>query len=408
MGTSFERTPLEFYANLSVKNPTKIVLLVLDGLAGLPKEEGDLTELESANTPNLDKLASKSICGLHTPVGPGIIPGSGPAHLGLFGYDPIRYQVGRGVLSALGTGFDLQSNDVAARGNFCTVDDDGVVTDRRAGRIPTEKNEEICKLLRDIKIPGVELFISTVKEYRALFVLRGEKLSGEISATDPQAVGLKPLPAKAMKPDAELTAKLVNQFLQEARKKLVNQHPANMLLLRGFSKHPDWPNFEEVFNVRAAAIAAYPMYRGVAKLVGMTALDAGQTVESEFETLEKNWDKFDFFFVHIKKTDSYGEDGNFEKKVGLIEKIDAMIPRLLNMNPDVLWVTGDHSTPAIMKSHGFQPVPTMIWSRLCRPDSVQAFGERACITGGLGPRIPSHHLLPIAMANAGRLEKFGA
>ena len=408
MGTSFERTPLEFYENLSVNNSTKIVLLVMDGLAGLPNEEGGLTELEKANTPNLDKLASKSICGLHSPVGAGIIPGSGPAHLGLFGYDPIRYQVGRGVLSALGTGFDLQSNDVAARGNFCTVDDDGVVTDRRAGRIPTEKNEEICKLLREIKLPNVDLFISTVKEYRALFVLRGENLSGEVSATDPQAVGLKPLSAKALNPVAEHTADLVNQFIQEARRKLASQHPANMLLLRGFSKHPDWPNFEKVFNVKAAAIAAYPMYRGVAKLVGMNALDAGQTVESEFETLKSNWDQFDFFFVHIKKTDSYGEDGNFEKKVALIEEIDALIPRLLNLNPDVLMVTGDHSTPAIMKSHGFQPVPVMIWSKLCRPDSVQTFGERSCITGGLGPRIPSHQLMPIAMANAGRLEKFGA
>lgn len=408
MDTGNERTPLGFYSQLFEKNDSKIVLLVMDGLGGLPKDEGGLTELETANTPNMDKLARKSICGLHTPVGPGIIPGSGPAHLGLFGYDPIHYQVGRGVLSALGIGFDLQADDIAARGNFCTVDKNGIITDRRAGRIGSEKNRELCEILRAIEMPPVQIFLETVKEYRILFVVRGENLSAEISATDPQDIGEKPLQAKALVPEAEHSAALVNQFIKEAGKKLAGHYPANMLLLRGFSKRPDWPNFEEVFKVRAAAIAAYPMYRGVAKLVGMNPLDAGQTVANEFDALKQNWDSYDFFFVHVKKTDSYGEDGKFDDKVCLIEEVDSFIPHLLDLKPDVFIVTGDHSTPALMKSHGFQPVPVMIWSRYCRPDNVGKFGERDCIQGGLGPRIPSHHLLPIAMTNAGRLEKFGA
>jgi 2,3-bisphosphoglycerate-independent phosphoglycerate mutase len=399
---------LEFVRGLVEANHRKIVLLVMDGLGGLPMELGGRTELETAYTPNLDKLAMQGICGLHQAVAPGITPGSGPSHLALFGYDPVKYQVGRGVLSALGIDFDLKPGDVAARGNFCTLDDQGLVADRRAGRIPTEKNQELSALLRQIELPGVELFVQTVKEYRLLLVLRGEGLSGEVADTDPQELGAEPLAPEALAPEAEETARLVGQFLDQARDVLASHHPANMVLLRGFSTLPDWPSFEEVFGLRAGAIAAYPMYRGVAKLVGMDVLDTGAQFVDEFDTLEAHWDDYDFFFLHIKPTDSAGEDGDFHRKAQVIEEVDALVPRLLALEPDVVIVTGDHSTPALLKYHSWHPVPVLLWSEHCRADGVDRFGERACMAGGLGPRIPAHHLMPIALANALRLAKFGA
>ncbi|MFW5810593.1 MAG: 2,3-bisphosphoglycerate-independent phosphoglycerate mutase, partial [Thermodesulfobacteriota bacterium] len=331
-----------------------------------------------------------------------------PSHLALFGYDPIRYQVGRGVLAALGIQFDLQDGDVAARGNFCTVDSNGKVTDRRAGRIPTERNQELCKKLRKIEIPGVEIFIETVKEYRFLLVMRGENLSGELADTDPQSTGLKPLPPKPIASEAEHTADLVKQFIEKAGEVLSNDAPANMVLMRGFSKKPDWPTFPEVFGVRSAAIAAYPMYRGVSRLVGMDILETGEKLADEIETLEKHWKDYDFFYFHVKKIDSAGEDGDFDRKVSLIESVDASVPRIMKLNPDVVLVTGDHSTPSFMKYHSWHPVPVLLWSKYCRNDPVNRFGERACMAGGLGPRIPATDLMPLMMANAGRLEKFGA
>lgn len=387
---------------------TKIVLLVIDGLGGLPREFDNLTELETANTPNLDLLASKGICGLQQPANSGITPGSGPGHLSLFGYDPIKYQVGRGVLSALGVDFELKPQDVAARGNFCTINNNGLITDRRAGRISTEKNQELCKLLKEINLPDVELFVETVKEYRLLLVLRGEQLSDMIIDTDPQKIGKKPLQPMSFSPDAEKTANLIKQFLNEAGKVLKDKHPANMILLRGFSKKPDWPSIKDVFGLKGAAIASYPMYRGLAKLLGMQILETGQTVEDEFNTLANNWNKFDFFYLHIKRSDSAGEDGDFNRKVATIEETDNQISKLIELNPDVIIVTGDHSTPSLLKSHSWHPVPVLLKSKYCRSDKVDHFGERSCMTGGLGPRIPAVNLMPLALANAMRLKKFGA
>lgn len=399
---------LEFVSKLVKKNNSKIVMLVMDGIGGLPRQSDNLTELEFANTPNLDVLAKKSVCGLQQPVGTGITPGSGPGHLGIFGYDPIKYQVGRGVLAALGIDFDLQPGDVAARGNFCTIDENGNVTDRRAGRIPTEKNQELCNILREIDIPGVEVFVKTVKEHRCLLVLRGEGLSGKLIDTDPQMIGKQPLQPKSRSPDGQKTVDLVNQFLEQTKNVLADQHPANMILLRGFSKKPNWPTFEEAFGLKSAAIAGYPMYKGLAKLLDMDILETGITINDEFTTLEENWNDYDFFYLHVKKTDSYGEDGNFDKKISIIEETDKEIPRLLNLNPDVIIVTGDHSTPSLMKAHSWHPVPALLWSKNCRPDKVEQFGERACMTGGLGNRLPAIDLIPLALANTMRLEKFGA
>ncbi|MFU8827640.1 MAG: 2,3-bisphosphoglycerate-independent phosphoglycerate mutase [Brevefilum sp.] len=390
-----------------VKN--KIVLLVMDGLGGLPIEPGGKTELETAKTPNMDALAEKSMLGLHEGIRSGITPGSGPAHLALFGYDPVKYVVGRGVLSALGIDFDLNEKDIAARGNFCTVDEEGKVTDRRAGRIPTEVTERLCQLLSEnINIPGVEVFLKPVKEYRFLLVMRGEGLRANIQETDPQTEGKKPLIAKALDAESEKAAQLVQEFVRQAEQILADESPANMFLLRGFAQLPNWPKFPDALNLKAIAIAMYPMYRGVAKLVGMDSPAAAQSYEEEIDMLEHYWDAYDFFFVHIKKTDSYGEDGNFNAKVHEIEKVDALLPRILSLDPSVLIITGDHSTPCLMKQHSWHPVPVLFHSKLCRPDGIASFGERACLGGGLGVRFPAYELMSLAMAYAGRLEKFGA
>lgn len=388
---------------------SKIVLLVMDGLGGLPLTPEGKTELETAHKPNMDALAKRSVLGLHHSVPFSITPGSGQAHLGLFGYDPVKYEIGRGVLSALGVDFDLGPHDIAARGNFCSVDENGIITDRRAGRIPTEVGERLCKLLKEnVKLPGVELFLTPEKEYRFVFVLRGEGLSGEVSDTDPQATGRPPYIAEATAPEGQRTAGLVREFVRQGNEILKNEHPANSFVMRGFAAMPKWDQFNDVWGVNSVAIAMYPMYRGVAKVVGMKVLPPAASMEEEIEMLEQNWDQHDFFFVHIKKTDSYGEDGNFDEKVHIIEEVDQLLPRILKLDPDALIITGDHSTPAKLKSHSWHPVPTLLYAKDARPDGIAEFGERACVCGSLGPRFYATDLMPYALAHAGRLEKFGA
>ena len=398
---------LELLKELAIPSGSKIVFLIIDGLGGLPRPEDGLTELEAAHTPNLDRLAGQSICGLTVPVAPGITPGSGPGHLALFGYDPLVYEVGRGVLEALGIGFDLGPDDVAARGNFCTVDDQGRITDRRAGRIPTEKGAKLCALLRTIELPGVQVFVEPVRDYRFLLVLRGEDLSDALTETDPQRTGIPPLPVKALRPEAEPTAQLFNTWIARARELLADQRPANMVTLRGPSKDPHLPKMGEVFKLRAAAIATYPMYRGIAKLVGMEILPTGETIAEEFETLAQHWEAFDYFFLHVKKTDSAGEDGDFARKAAIIEEVDDLVPSLLALKPDVLVVTGDHSTPWSLRAHSWHPLPILLHSAYCRPDGIEAFSERACARGSLGV-FPAKHIMPLALAHALRLQKFGA
>jgi len=399
---------LNFLKSLVRPADSRILLLVIDGLGGLPMNAGEPSELEKARTPNLDDLARHGICGLHRPVGAGITPGSGPGHLALFGYDPLEYRIGRGVLSALGVDFELRPGDVAARGNFCTVDDQGIVTDRRAGRISTEKNRELCALLRKAKLDGAELFVETVKEHRFLFVLRGEGLYAAVSDTDPQVTGSDPEEARALEAEAETSASLVRRFVEHAGRSLSGSHPANMVLLRGFASLPQWPRLPDVTGMRAAAAASYPMYRGVAKLVGMELLEAGGDLDGRLDALRGGWDEHEYFFLHVKQPDSAGEDGDFERKVAEIEAVDARIPELRRLEPDVLIVTGDHSTPAKLRYHSWHPVPAVLWSARCRPDPVTRFSERECLAGALGPAFSAVDLLPLALANAGRLEKFGA
>ena len=398
---------LNLMRELAIDAETKILLLVIDGVGGLPQTPDGPTELEAAHTPNLDALAARSICGMGMPVAPGVTPGSGPGHLSLFGYDPLEYEIGRGVLEALGIGFDLQPDDLAARGNFCSLDAQGLITDRRAGRIPTEIGARLCEKLRQIQLPGIETFVDPVKEYRFMLVLRGEGLFDGLTETDPQQVGKPPLPVEPLRPEAASTAELLNRWMAEARKILADEHPANGCNLRGIAKDPGLPRLSDIYKLRCGAIATYPMYRGVAKLAGMEVLPTGETIEEEVETLKQYWSDYDFFFFHVKKTDSRGEDGDFEGKVKVIEHLDEVMPDILALEPDVVVITGDHSTPAVWKSHSWHELPVLLWSTHVRPDSVTQYGERPCMAGGLG-HIHNTDLIPLAMANAGRLAKFGA
>ena len=388
---------------------TKMVLLVLDGLGGLPQTLGGPTELEAAARPNLNRLAREGTLGQSLPVGYGITPGSGPGHLSLFGYDPLRFDIGRGVLEAFGIGVEVGEKDVAARGNFCTVDSAGLISDRRAGRVATEAARPLVEKLATIRLPGVTMEVRPVKEHRFVVVFRGQGLSAELSETDPQRTGAAPLPVRALEAQAARTAELFNRWIAEAHQLLADNRPANMITLRGFSGDPRLPKFGDIFKVRPACVAVYPMYRGVAKLVGMTTITfEGDTPGDEFAAVTRAWKDFDYFFVHIKPTDSRGEDGNFEAKVKAIEAVDQALPALLQLAPDVLVVTGDHSTPAVMKTHSFHPCPVLLWApATVRADEETTFGERACMRGGLGTFAASE-IMTLMMAHANRLAKYGA
>ncbi|HSA99266.1 MAG TPA: 2,3-bisphosphoglycerate-independent phosphoglycerate mutase [Anaerolineales bacterium] len=398
----------QFLKKLIVPAQTKIVLLILDGLGGLPLEPGGRTELETACTPNLDGLAAQSALGLTMPAGPGITVGSGPGHLAIFGYDPIEYEIGRGALEALGVDFELGPDDVAARGNFCSVDENGIITDRRAGRIPTDMSRELVNLLRTIKVEGIEFFVELVKEHRFAFVIRAPGLSDALSETDPLKVGAQTLPVQALNRESEKAAEYANRFIEQARPLLADKHPANMITLRGFAKLPCLPTYPELYGLHPAAIAINGMYRGVARLAGMEVLQVcGDTVADEFAALEKYWNDFDFFYLHVKKTDTFGEAGDFAGKVRAIEEVDALLPRLFALDPDVIVVGGDHSSPAVLKSHSWHPVPVLVYGKYVRADGIPEFGEHACLRGSLGV-LPAKHIIPIALANAGRITKYGA
>jgi 2,3-bisphosphoglycerate-independent phosphoglycerate mutase len=404
-------TDLKLLETLTQPANTKIVMLVLDGLGGLPKEPGGPTELESARTPNMDKLAREGMLGLIHTVDIGISPGSGPGHLGLFGYDPLKYVIGRGVLEAVGIGLNLGPNDVAARGNFCTVGGDGNITDRRAGRIPTEECARMVDLIRDIKIPGVDITVEPVRDYRFVLILRGSGLSHALNETDPQKVGVKPMTVEAQdgSKEAAHTADIVNKWIEEVKTRIKDQHPANMVTLRGWSKEPGLPNFDTIYKLKAAALAVYPMYKGLASLAGMTLVNGLQNLDDQLFVLEREWNSFDFFFFHYKYTDSRGEDGDFEAKSKEIEKVDAVLPRILNLKPDVLIITGDHSTPAVLKAHSWHPVPLLFFApgvSRCNPD-VTGVGETQCLKGALG-QFRASELMNLATAFARRQGKYGA
>jgi len=396
--------------DLIQKNNTKILLIILDGLGGLPIE--GKTELDIAQIPNLDALAAQSACGLHIPVAMGITPGSGPGHLSLFGYDPIEWQIGRGVLEALGLGVELKKTDVAIRANYATIEN-GIIKDRRAGRIPTKENRKITARLQENirKIDGVEVIFIPGMEHRSAIVLRfPEPLtpgSASIKDTDPQKEEKPPVPVTPETPEAKRVAKVVEKLISFISDVIKNEEKANFILLRGFAQVPDIPRFEEVFGLKALCIATYPMYRGLARLVGMVTPTIEGDIREEIDFLKKNYHDFDFFFMHVKKIDSYGEDGNFRGKATKIEEFDSTLPEILTLNPDVLIITGDHSTPSVLRSHSWHPVPILLKSPYVLGKTCKAFTERDCLKGELGI-FPAVNLMPLALANAGRLKKFGA
>ena len=397
---------LEQIQDSIASTPSKIVLLVADGLGGLPHPETRRSELETAHIPNLNALAQRSACGLTTPVEVGIAPGSGPGHLALFGYNPLKYFIGRGALEALGIGVDLRPGDVAARGNFCTVDGDGLLTDRRAGRIATELSAPLCERLDRIEVPGVQVDVFPVQDYRFVLRLRGDGLSELVEETDPQREGMAPRPAQALAPEGERTAEIVREFIAAAGRALAEEQPANMVLLRGWAQLPNLPDFGRVYHLNPAAIAAYPMYRGLAAVANMQIIPTGMSFGAEVDTLYANWERHDFFFIHYKPADAAGEDGDFDGKVKCLEDLDVHIPRILDLRPDVLMVAGDHATPAIMASHSWHPVPFMLHSPLTLGEGVDGFNERACARGSLG-RIPAETVMLLALSHAGKLAKYG-
>ena len=408
--------PEEVIKSISVKTETRIVLLVMDGVGGLPV--GGRTELDAADHPNLDRLAAEGALGLTHPVSVGITPGSGPAHLSLFGYDPLRYEIGRGVLEALGVGLEMTANDVAARGNFATLGEnesgEAVILSRRASdkdsnRLPTDKNVEIIDMLRR-EIPevgGAEVILQAGEEHRFCIMLRREGLRGEIADADPQKDGLPPVPPRALNDESGETADLFKQFIARTTELLADHLPANTCLLRGFTRYPTIPSMSDLFKLSPAAIATYPMYRGLAQLVGMDVLETGKTIEGEIETLRQNFNSYDFFYLHVKKTDSCGEDGKFDEKVKVIEHVDGLLPAVLALEPDVVVVTGDHSTPASMRSHSWHPVPFLLWSPYVRLGHHRRFTEEECVRGVLG-QFPAADAMPLMLANAVKLQKFGA
>ena len=405
----------DLVSKLIQKNSSKIVLCVLDGLGGLPVD--GKTELEAAWTPNLDRISSDASLGLHVPVERGITPGSGAAHLALFGYDPVRNEIGRGVLEALGLGVELGPSDVAVRGNFATVRYEGdvpVVTDRRAGRLKTEENRRVISKISSAveEIAGVKVSFYPGLEHRFVVVLSFPDQFSESDAfvcdTDPQSEGAAPVRPRGKNSGSRKTAEIAGELIDRACEAIRDEPVANYMLLRGFSVRPDLLTFNEAYGLRAGCVAAYPMYRGVSKLLGMDVLEvSGDSIGDEIHALSLNFENYDFFYMHVKKTDSYGEDGNFRAKAGVIEEFDSLLPEITGLGVDVLAVTGDHSTPAAMKSHSWHPVPLMISSKYCRGQGVSGFSESSCLSGDLGI-IKATEIMPLLLAHAGRLRKFGA
>ncbi len=396
----------ETYQQLARSGTGKLVLLVIDGLGGLAHPQTGLTELEAARTPNLDALAAEAATGLSVPIGPGITPGSGPGHLALFGYDPIASNIGRGALSAIGIGLGLGPGDLGVRLNFCSLDADGNVADRRAGRIPSRLNRELVAELSGHDI-GCPYDLATESAHRAVLVLRGQGFSDQVRETDPQAVGVPPPAPDPLAEDATETSAVLARFLEVVTERIGSRAPANFVLMRGYATRPQLAPMRETWSIRGACSASYPMYKGLAAIAGMEILDTGDTFPGQLQAVADAWSEYDFFFVHYKPSDAAGEDGDWEGKARAIEEVDAALPQLLALGPAAIAVTGDHSTPAALRQHSWHPVPLLIAGEQALPDRVESFGERACATGGLG-HLPARAVLPTLLATAGRLVKFGA
>lgn len=398
---------LALLQSLAQPASTKLVLLVLDGLGGLPREAGGPTELEAASTPHLDRLVAEGQAGLSQPIGLGITPGSGPGHLALFGYDPVSSNIGRGALSALGLGLHLHAGDVAIRLNFCTLDAQGNVVDRRAGRIATGLNRALVERLNEIEVPGVELDFATESQHRAVLIVRGAYLSPAVQETDPQAVGVPPLEPDPLTATAQHTSAVLRLVTEAVRGCIGSESPANFVLMRGYAGLPELDSLNSLYGLQPVCLATYPMYKGLARVAGMAVVDGLASADDQMAALATGWDEHDYFFVHHKAPDARGEDGDFAAKAAAIEEMDRRLPALLDLGPDVLVVTGDHSTPSRLRQHSWHPVPSLFWGGSVMPDTVRSFGERPCGQGALGV-FPAQAIMGLMLAHGGRLQKFGA
>ena len=398
---------LALLQSLAQPAQTKLVLLVLDGLGGLPREAGGPTELEAARTPNLDRAAAEGQTGHSQPIGPGITPGSGPGHLALFGYDPVASNIGRGALSALGLGLRLDAGDLGVRLNFCTLDDRGRVADRRAGRIETDLNRALVEKLNEIEIPGVELEFATESQHRAVLIIRGAYLSPSVQETDPQAVGVPPLEPVPLTPSAQHTSAVLRLVTEAVQDRIGGESPANFVLMRGYAGLPELESLDSLYGLRAVCLATYPMYKGLARVAGMAVVGGLESADEQMTALATAWDDHDYFFVHHKAPDARGEDGDFDAKALAIEEMDQRLPDLMELGPDVLVVTGDHSTPSVLRQHSWHPVPCLFWGGSVPADRTASFGERSCGQGSLGV-FPAQSIMSLMLAHGGRLQKFGA
>lgn len=405
----------------------KVVLLILDGVGDVITRDQPRTPLDRAVTPNLDALAARSALGRIVPVAQGVTPGSGPGHLALFGYDPAAPEtdIGRGVLEALGVGMDVGRGDVLARGNFATADAAGELTDRRAGRPSNDENRRLVAKMQESldgeglggeEQEGVEARLHAGEGHRFVLRLRGDGLSAELRDTDPQATGVPPKPPAAdgdsPSREARRTVGLVQRVVAAMERALADEEKANRALLRGFSSLPHLAPMNELYRLRCGAFAGYPLYRGVASVCGMDVVECGKGMGEVVDAVARHWEDFDYFFLHLKKPDMAGEDGDADAKARAIEAADAEIPRLMGLGsgghgPAALAITGDHSTPAPMAAHSWHPVPLLLHSRNCFVDEARRFTELEAIRGHVGT-IPSMHLMGLLLANAGRLAKYGA
>jgi 2,3-bisphosphoglycerate-independent phosphoglycerate mutase len=394
------------------RTDSRIVFIVLDGLGGVLGEAP--TALQASKHPNLDALASRSALGRHIAVAHGVTGGSGPGHFAIFGYDPLGLDVGRGLLEALGVGVDVRPGDVAIRGNYCTVDDQGILVDRRAGRIPTDQSAALTAMLATAmeQIEGARVEMHPGLQHRFAAVLRGTDLGADVADTDPQVKGVPPLLARARHARSGKTARIANAIVERAREVLGDRDVANSILLRGFSSRPDVLTLAELALLRPCAIAAYPAYRGVAAILGMDLIDGvGPTssIADEVDALERVWnDGYDFFFLHVEATDSAGVDGDEERKGRVIEDFDAQLARIVALEPDVIVVTGEHSTPGPLAGHSWHPVPLLISGPWTESKGAARFDEVSCHEGRLGCAFPAPAILRMAMAQAGKLAKYGA
>ena len=393
------------FQTLTRYTDSKILLLVIDGLGGLPHNQTSKTELESANIPNLDKLTQESTTGIATPIQPGITPGSGPGHMSLFGYNPIKYVIGRGVLEAIGSGIKLSKKDIAVRGNFCTIDNQGVITDRRAGRISDSDASKLIQSLSQIKVDGAHITIKHLKNHRFVLVLSGSDLNTDITPTDPLLNNLPINQASSNSPQSRKTATIINKFTQLSLDILKNETLANGIILRGFSQNLSVPKISDVYHINPIGISLYPAYRGIATMLGMKVTNQGVDFSDLIKIVRNNFNDFNFFYLHYKDTDSAGEDGDFDKKVFSLEKLDTFIPELRSIGFDVFTITGDHSTPSILSSHSWHPVPILINSNIPTSDESIHFTELECKNGDIG-RIHATDIMPLTLAYAKKLIKF--